>query len=706
MGGIVRKTGLVRLLIAATVAMLTIGAAAQTPADEALMRWQGGINETRVERLLTLEPQVIPDCSIAPTTQDVAEFYVFWRSAVQQEIDQHKALGWPLVDSDEEKRREESKQFGFTTLRQYQLLELVQIGPQVSNADESAKLQIGIWKALHCVVEKYGTEKLFSSNGSVAWGMAWPFDPILSAFGHDLLPVDPDRTKAYRVPNLMDLEPLDALGRFFRAAQAKGLLTFNDADEEQYFFERYEGDYFFNITDAAKARAWFRTPPWKPDAPHLERPTRPITPRVEFPELSQHRNDHDDCISWKGHDPFGACSRVIQSGAQFPEWLSFAYKRRATAYSKKGDFLSAIQDLDQAIKLDPDDALAFAGRGDTYDQLGQHDRAIKDFDKAIALSPNNGDIYVNRGIILGEQGEYALAIQDFDKAIKLNPSNGAAFFDRGYAYDALKDYESASKDYERAMALNPQDAKAISHHGHDCERLKRYEEAIKDLNRALTLRPDAIDFWYRGVAYAHMNEYERAIQDYDQAIKLEPDDAYSFSSRGDAYRHLKRYTEALSDYDKAITLKHDLASTYVRRAMVYLETKEFVRALQDDSKAIELGPEDAVAFNNRCWVRAVWGQELDMALDDCTKAVTLKPDDWYSRGSRAFVYLRKGQYMASIKDADAAIALDANDADAWLIRGIAKRKSGDEEGGHADIAAAEKLDPKIAETYAGYGIPL
>jgi Flp pilus assembly protein TadD len=73
-------------------------------------------------------------------------------------------------------------------------------------------------------------------------------------------------------------------------------------------------------------------------------------------------------------------------------------------------------------------------------------------------------------------------------------------------------------------------------------------------------------------------------------------------------------------------------------------------------------------------------------------------------GSRALLYLRLGNNVEAISDANSAYRLDAKDVDALYIRGLAKRKSGDAPGGDADIAAAKALDPKIAETYAGYGV--
>ena len=95
-----------------------------------------------------------------------------------------------------------------------------------------------------------------------------------------------------------------------------------------------------------------------------------------------------------------------------------------------------------------------------------------------------------------------------------------------------------------------------------------------------------------------------------------------------------------------------------------------------------------------------------MALADCNKALALRPNYTYARGSRALVHLRMGNYPAAIDDASAAIVIDPADADALFLRGLAERKSGRTADGKSDIARAKKLDPKIIDTYAGYGVAL
>jgi tetratricopeptide (TPR) repeat protein len=93
----------------------------------------------------------------------------------------------------------------------------------------------------------------------------------------------------------------------------------------------------------------------------------------------------------------------------------------------------AITDYDQAIKLDPNEAIPLNNRGDVYYQIGQVDRAMDDFNAAIKLDPNYADALNNRGLAYLGRGAYDLAIKDFDQVLKLNPNDADAIRNRADA---------------------------------------------------------------------------------------------------------------------------------------------------------------------------------------------------------------------------------------------------------------------------------
>jgi tetratricopeptide (TPR) repeat protein len=72
-----------------------------------------------------------------------------------------------------------------------------------------------------------------------------------------------------------------------------------------------------------------------------------------------------------------------------------AYQNRAFAWNGKKDYDRAIADCDQAIRLNPNDALAFQNRGCAWNGKRDYGRAIADFTQAIKLDPNYALAYQN-----------------------------------------------------------------------------------------------------------------------------------------------------------------------------------------------------------------------------------------------------------------------------------------------------------------------
>jgi hypothetical protein len=66
--------------------------------------------------------------------------------------------------------------------------------------------------------------------------------------------------------------------------------------------------------------------------------------------------------------------------------------------------------------------LAYLIRGDIYSQTGQIDRAMSDYDQAIRLNPNLAVALFNRGLIKRAKGDSAEGDADIAKARQLSPN--------------------------------------------------------------------------------------------------------------------------------------------------------------------------------------------------------------------------------------------------------------------------------------------
>ena len=118
------------------------------------------------------------------------------------------------------------------------------------------------------------------------------------------------------------------------------------------------------------------------------------------------------------------CTQILKRGKREGRRSRHAaHYNRGISYARKGQYDRAIADYDQAIKINPRDAMVYYNRGLAYHNKGQYDRAIADYTKAIEINPRDAMVYTNRGIAYEEKKLRDKAIADYRAALKVAPSS-------------------------------------------------------------------------------------------------------------------------------------------------------------------------------------------------------------------------------------------------------------------------------------------
>ena len=153
---------------------------------------------------------------------------------------------------------------------------------------------------------------------------------------------------------------------------------------------------------------------------------------------------YNDALQW--------IVRAIQRAPK-PEYLaSFA-----TVLQQYGRCDEALNVLDQAIQLRPDDAELWRQRGDIFIQLARLDQALPSFEHALRLNPHNHDALYKSGIVLHKLGRNEEAIACLDLSDSLFPNHAPTLRTRAWVLYCLKRFEDSATDGQRAH----QDRKSV-----------------------------------------------------------------------------------------------------------------------------------------------------------------------------------------------------------------------------------------------------
>jgi tetratricopeptide (TPR) repeat protein len=256
-----------------------------------------------------------------------------------------------------------------------------------------------------------------------------------------------------------------------------------------------------------------------------------------------------------------------------------------------------------------------------------------------------------------------------------------------------------------APSETPVDADGFARRAAAFDARHEYAAAIADYTQAIALQPSAEhDYYERALDYLRNQEPEAALDDLTAALKLKPDDDVALMARGNLRLQQKDEDGAAADFGAAAKIQPNdratAAEDYRYAQLFEKSVAEWDQWIADNQK----NPGLAHALNERCWTRALWGKELDQALADCNAALQRFPGASAFRDSRGLVYLRLGQYQASIADYDAA--LKANPKQAWSLygRGVDKLRLGRKAEAQSDLAAAAATDPNLPAIAKGYGV--
>src|SRR6185436_9499256 len=92
---------------------------------------------------------------------------------------------------------------------------------------------------------------------------------------------------------------------------------------------------------------------------------------------------------------------------------AFWRNRLGTWLAELGAYEEAIDELELAVQLNPNEPATHYSLGTTYSQLQRYDKSLEHLQKAAKLDPSWADTYAQLGFVLREIGEFDKAVEAY-----------------------------------------------------------------------------------------------------------------------------------------------------------------------------------------------------------------------------------------------------------------------------------------------------
>lgn len=221
-----------------------------------------------------------------------------------------------------------------------------------------------------------------------------------------------------------------------------------------------------------------------------------------------------------------------------------------------------------------------------------------------------------------------------------------AWLERGDELFQERRYEAALTCYEKVLQVRPEDSTVWFKQAIALEHLHRYEAAVAAYQQVIELQPDDYLVWFRqGKALEQLQQYSEALTAYDQVLRIQPTNYWAWQDRGHILEQLQDYEEAVAAYDRAVQLKPDfqLAVDSRKRVLQQLERVDQLYQLQHYEEVVE----------------------------SCDQSIQNQADDALAWLMRGMALENLGQYTAAVSSYKRVVRIQPDDHLAWYRQGTA-----------------------------------
>ncbi len=422
--------------------------------------------------------------------------------------------------------------------------------------------------------------------------------------------------------------------------------------------------------------------------------------------------DPSDGAAWDGKGltlkQMGQTSEAISAFMQATRLSSWfwVWEHLADALIDQGGYLEALPVIQQAIRLNGQQASLWAEQGRILRQLQRYPEALDSYNQALELEPGNTRILSGKGWVLERLGRTEEALAQYRAAAQSEPGNAWNWYNLGCALISLGRYEDAIPGLRNAVLIDPQHAGSWANWGSALRRLGNYKKALTCLKRAVRLDPRYAWAWNeQGLTLESLNRSDDALKAYESAASAAPREPSYCYNQADLLIALSRYEAALPALQQVLDIAPNHHRAWAKLGQAQRRLNHLDEALVAYQRATEIDPHYAWAWNGQGLTLSSLDRHDD-ALICFRRATEEDPTDvwyWYNQADEL---LTLDRYEAALDALDQSLQLDETHMESWAKRGQVLRRLGRYKEAVASYDHALALDPHYAWAWNGRGLAL